>query len=193
MKGYLKRGLKESIETAWIKRADGGNFTVADVVTDLIADNTDLWRKHQGDILTEWLTPMVHRAVQRSIGLPTSAQLPLPGFEVPKLIMAGNTVVPIATATLHQLREFEDWYRDRIASYKYDRRSKEQAKRDRRVLKELRRLDRTVSRYAGGDQGMTIMAGLEAYGRLGGRSPEARKTVARNAVKTRWASGTKNQ
>jgi len=191
VKSDLKRRVKESIEAAWIKRAVVGNFTVADVVSDLIADS-DLWKRHQDDILTEWLTPMVHRAVQRSIGLPTSAQLPLPGFEVPKLIMAGNTVVPIATATLHQLREFEDWYKDRIASYKYGRRSKEQAKQDRKVLRELRRLDRTVARYAGGDQQMTIRTGLEQYEKdLNDRSPEVRRGVATKASRERWKSASK--
>ncbi len=82
----------------------------------------------------------------------------------------------------------EQWYKNRIASYKYGRRSKEQAKRDRRVLKELRRLDKTVSKYAGGDEQMMISAGLERYHKdLGKRSPEVRRQVATKAVRHRWA------
>jgi hypothetical protein len=192
MKVDLKRRLEKSIEAAWIKRADVGSFTVADVVADLVADNSDLWKQHREGILTEWLTPKVHRAVHRSIGLPDT-QLRLPGFDVPKLIVAGNTLVRIETATLQQLRKFEEWYKNRIASYKYGRRSKDQVKQDRKVLRELRRLDRTVSRYAGGDDNMTIIACLEAHEQPGGKTSEARKEVARNAIKARWDARTKNQ
>jgi hypothetical protein len=185
MKADLERQLKESIQAAWIKRAGGGDFKIADVVADLVV-GSDLWKEHREQILTAWLTPKVHRSVQRFIGLPASSQLSLPGFEVPQLIMAGSTVVPIETATLRQLREFEEWYKSRIGSYKYGRRSKEQAKQDRKTLRELRRLDRAVSRYAGGDQEMMIGAGLQRYQKdLGDRAPEVRRRVASKAIRAR--------
>jgi hypothetical protein len=150
----LKSRLNRAIHKVVGRRK--GSFTGADIAADIIQSEPELWQEARDVLATEKLISMANGTLRGPLHEPNSAQLPLAGFEdMPKYIRAGKKWVDIRDANAKQLAEFSEWYRERVE------RNAERTKRDKRILADVERLSRILSRYDRKTPGITVSQVLE--------------------------------
>ena len=111
-------------------------------------------------------TRIVRRRIERSIEVRDTRQgwLALPEFEhVPHFIKIGGGWIDINRASLEQYRESKAALQARIESYNYARRSQEKAKRDKKTLKEMDRVERIATSYFATDPTMTMGRAIQLH------------------------------
>jgi hypothetical protein len=162
--------LANAIEEAQKRLAADGVFASSDVASSLIrtlsSETPDKWAEMRDEIVLNWITRIVRRRIERSIEMRDTRQgwLALPEFEhVPHFIKIGGRWVDINRASLEQYRESKAALQARIESYNYARRSQEKAKRDKKTLKEMERVERISAKYFADDPTMTMGRAIQLY------------------------------
>jgi hypothetical protein len=162
--------LASAIEEAQKRLAADGVFASSDVASSLIqtlsTETPDKWAEMRDEIVLNWITRIVGRRIERSIEVRDTRQgwLALPEFEhVPHFIKIGGGWIDINRASLEQYRESKAALQARIESYNYARRSQEKAKRDKKTLKEMDRVERIATRYFAADPTMTMGRAIQLH------------------------------
>ena len=162
--------LANAIEEAQKRLAADGVFASSDVASSLIqtlsTETPDKWAEMRDEIVLNWITRIVGRRIERSIEVRDTRQgwLALPEFEhVPHFIKIGGGWIDINRASLEQYRESKAALQARIESYNYARRSQEKAKRDKKTLKEMDRVERIATSYFATDPTMTMGRAIQLH------------------------------
>jgi hypothetical protein len=150
----LKDKLNQAIHEAITRQR--GAFSGGDIAASVKRADTDLWDEAREVMATEKLIAIADGMMRGPLHQANSAQMALEGFEdIPKYIRAGRKWIEIEDANADQLTEFIDWYA--VKSEK----SGARAKRDRRILTDMRRLAGVVRRYNKKTPGITLGSVLE--------------------------------
>lgn len=181
--------LANAIEEAQKRLAADGVFASSDVASSLITtlstETPDKWAEMRDEIVLNWITRIVRRRIERSIEVRDTRQgwLALPEFEhVPHFIKIGGGWIDINRASLEQYRESKAALQARIESYNYARRSQEKAKRDKKTLKEMERVERIAAKYFADNPTMTMGRAIQLH-QESLETPSSDERRRRNAVK----------